>query len=118
MDILSRQGYCITYPSILELETSAAYSCASNNQLCPSGIQPTSILSSGVAWDNYDRFVETSSGKNTLHDTVGIIYQNIPTEEELNIIKRNDASTEAQQNSSINVRDLAGRRKRSFEEVI
>ncbi|KAG5860738.1 hypothetical protein JTB14_025285 [Gonioctena quinquepunctata] len=98
------------------METSAAYSCVSNNQLCPSGIQPFSILSSGVAWDNYYRFVETSSGKNTLHDTVGIIYQNIPTEEELNIIKRNDAFREAQRNSSINVRDLAGRRKSSFEE--
>lgn len=116
VDILSRQGYCITYPSILELETSAAYCCVSNNQLCPTSIQRTSILSSGVAWDNYDRYVETSSGKNTLHDTVGIIYQNIPTEEELNIIKRNDASTEAERNSSSNVRDLAGRRKRSFEE--
>ncbi|CAG9576259.1 unnamed protein product [Danaus chrysippus] len=40
----------------------------------------------------------------------------ITREEELNIIKRNDASTEAQQNLSVNVRDLTGRRKRSFEE--
>ncbi|XP_063215726.1 uncharacterized protein LOC134527200 [Bacillus rossius redtenbacheri] len=118
VDILSRQGYCITYPStrILELETSAAYSCSYNNQLCLSGNNPTSILSSGVAWDNYDQFVETSSGKNTLHDTVGIIYQNIPTEEELNIIKRNVASTEPRQSSSINVRDLSSRSKCSFEE--
>ena len=29
----------------------------------------------GVAWDNFDRFVETKSGKHTLHDTVGIAYQ-------------------------------------------
>lgn len=28
-----------------------------------------------VAFDNYDRFVETITGKDTLHDTVGIIYQ-------------------------------------------
>lgn len=116
VEILSRQGYCITYPSILELETSAAYSCASNNQLCPSGILPTSILSSGVAWDNYDRFVETSSGKNTLHDTVGICYQHIPTEEELNIIQRDAASTVLERNVPSNVRDLSGRRKRSFED--
>lgn len=78
VEILSRQGYCITYPSILELETSAAYSCASNNQLCPSGILRTSLLSSGVAWDNYDRFVETSSGKKTLHDTVGYLISEHP----------------------------------------
>ncbi|CAH1110139.1 unnamed protein product [Psylliodes chrysocephalus] len=68
VEILSRQGYCITYPSILELETSAAYSCASNNQLCPSGILRTSLLSSGVAWDNYDRFVETSSESDVTND--------------------------------------------------
>lgn len=30
-----------------------------------------------MAFDNFDRFTETSSGKDTLHDTVGIIYQNI-----------------------------------------
>lgn len=28
-----------------------------------------------LAFDNYDRYVETFSGKNTLHDTVGIAYQ-------------------------------------------
>ena len=29
----------------------------------------------GVAFDNYDRFVETSNDQNTLHDTVGISSQ-------------------------------------------
>ena len=29
----------------------------------------------GVAWDNIDRFVETKSGKDTLHGTVGVAYQ-------------------------------------------
>ena len=28
-----------------------------------------------VAWDNFDRFVETKSGKDMLHDTVGVAYQ-------------------------------------------
>lgn len=66
-------------------------------------------------WDNYDRFVETSSGKNTLHDTVGIIYQNVPTLEQLNIIERNDVMSAEIGNLSINIRDLHERRKRSFE---
>ena len=35
----------------------------------------------GVAWDNFDRFVETITGKETLHDTVGITYQTITEEE-------------------------------------
>lgn len=58
----------------------------------------------------------TSSGKNTLHGRVSILYQNIRTEEELNIIQRNDASRVPQQNVLINVRDLSGRRRRLFEE--
>ncbi|KZS05943.1 Glioma tumor suppressor-like protein [Daphnia magna] len=45
----------------------------------------------GVAFDNYDRFVETLTGKDTLHDTVGIVYQDVseciqenPDEDEVN----------------------------------
>ena len=34
----------------------------------------------GIAWDNYDRFVATRSGKDTLHDTVGITYQVVTTD--------------------------------------
>ena len=29
----------------------------------------------GVAWDNFDRYVETGGGESTLHDTVEIAYQ-------------------------------------------
>ena len=32
-------------------------------------------LATGVAWDNWDRFVNTLTGKDTLHDTVGVCYQ-------------------------------------------
>ena len=35
----------------------------------------------GVAWDNFDRFVETITGKETLRDTVDITYQTITEEE-------------------------------------
>ena len=31
----------------------------------------------GVAWDNFDRFVETVSQKVTLHETVGIACQTV-----------------------------------------
>lgn len=34
-------------------------------------------LNTGVAFDSYDRFTETLSGKDTLHNAVGIIYQDI-----------------------------------------
>ena len=35
----------------------------------------------GVAWDNFNRFVETIAGQETMHDTVGITYQTITEEE-------------------------------------
>ena len=41
----------------------------------PFGMDLLSCVRTGLAWDNFDRFVETSSGKDTLHDTVGIAYQ-------------------------------------------
>ena len=33
--------------------------------------------STALAFDNYDRFTETLSGKNTLHDTIEIAYQTV-----------------------------------------
>ena len=34
-------------------------------------------LKTGIAFDNYDRYVETVTSKNTLHDIVGIAYQDV-----------------------------------------
>jgi hypothetical protein len=45
--------------------------------ICPEGIIPTNNLSTGLAYNNFDRFVDTATGKDALHDTVGIIFQNI-----------------------------------------
>lgn len=90
MKILNRLNYCISDVQVRELETSGAYTCSSTKQLCPSGIKKTKILAAGVAWDNFDRFVDTETGKDTLHDTVGIAYQDIPTEAELIEIAREE----------------------------
>ena len=40
----------------------------------PPGMSQDGSLGTGVAFDNYDRFVETFIGKNILHDTVGMVY--------------------------------------------
>ena len=29
-----------------------------------------------LAFDNFDRYIETVSGRDALHDTVGIVYEN------------------------------------------
>lgn len=75
LTILNRYGHTIGYTAAEELETEITYTSMNENQLIPSGIVIDETLSTHVAFDNYDRFVDTPSGKDTLHDTVGIIYQ-------------------------------------------
>lgn len=45
------------------------------NSVVPPGIHDIDGHHTHVAFDNFDRFVDTCGGKDTLHDTVGIIYQ-------------------------------------------
>ncbi|XP_044730781.1 uncharacterized protein C2orf42 [Chrysoperla carnea] len=77
IDVIHRYGHCISYPAVEELETEATYTSIQQSSICPEAIVKSPHLCTGVAFDNFDRFVETNSGKDTLHDTVGIIYQNI-----------------------------------------
>lgn len=76
IDIMNRYGHCISYQAVEELETEATYTSIEKSTLCPEKIKKKPGLFTGVAYDNFDRFVETTNGKDTLHDTVGIIYQN------------------------------------------
>ena len=34
-------------------------------------------IGTGVAWDNFDWYVETQNGKDTLHDTAGTLYMTL-----------------------------------------
>lgn len=77
IDIINRYGHCCSYNVIEELETEATFSSTYAEKVCPEGIVLADDLHTGVAFDNYDRFVDTATGKDTLHDTVGVIYQDI-----------------------------------------
>lgn len=72
--ILNRCGHCVSYNEVIRLETDLTYAATERSHSCPKGIARVPHLSTGVAFDNFDRFVETASGKDTLHDTVGVIY--------------------------------------------
>ena len=72
IEILNRLGHSINYHTIEELETELTYSSLVDQRITPHGMSMDPILCLGVAFDNFDRYVETSCGKNTLHDTVGI----------------------------------------------
>ncbi|GFV96408.1 hypothetical protein TNCV_2869851 [Trichonephila clavipes] len=77
INILNRLGHCCNYNTLEELEPEATISSVNRSQICPSDLIQSPSLSTGVAFDNCDRYVDTLTGKDTLHDTVGIIYQNV-----------------------------------------
>ncbi|GFV69644.1 hypothetical protein TNCV_4507591 [Trichonephila clavipes] len=77
INILNRLGHCCNYNTLEELETETTISSVNRSQICPPDIIQSPSLSTGVAFDNLYRYVDTLTGKDTLHDTVGIIYQNV-----------------------------------------
>ena len=64
-------------------------------------------VSAGVAWDNFDRLVETKSGKGTLHNTVGIAYQVLDNSQP-NILENNQERKNSNENTKLK------KRKRSY----
>lgn len=107
--IVNRYGHCISYLSIEELETETTYASIEKSSLCAEKI----IKKNWLAYDNFDRFVETTNGKDTLHGTVGIIYQNIElnTSEESEIY---EAPVPTNRDDSPQKRK---RRRRTFEAI-
>ncbi|GFW57469.1 hypothetical protein TNCV_543791 [Trichonephila clavipes] len=111
IDIIHRYGHCISYPGVEELETEVTYTSVQNSSICPETIVKYPLLCTGVTFDNFDRFVETKSGKDTLHDTVGIIYQNVelhtPNESQfVNLLAVNEETVISKK-----------RRRRTFEAI-
>lgn len=73
--MLNKYGHTISYNFAEELETEMTYTSVQDNKVLPPGLSTTNNCSTHVAFDNLDRFVDTNSGKDTMHDTVGIVYQ-------------------------------------------
>lgn len=71
---LNKYILTISYNLAEELETEMTYTSIEDNNISPTAIKATDKCTH-VAFDNYDRFLDTFSGKDTMHDTVGIIYQ-------------------------------------------
>lgn len=133
INLLAKYGHCCSYTVLEQLETDLAYSTVNSDYVGPEDILRRPDLNTGVAFDNYDRFVETMNGKDTLHDTVGIIFQDIvendntmtvmsPTTCEVENITPNQTAHEHSVESpstdgSILQTEKKGKRKRSFEEI-
>lgn len=77
VEILNRLGHSVSYHLVEEYETELANVIQDKGQLLPDGLVQAPGLCTAVAFDNYDEICETLSGAGTLHDTVGICYQNL-----------------------------------------
>ena len=77
IDILNKFGHSVCYHTVESIETELACVITEKHHASPDGIHQQSGLCTGIAWDNYDENSETLSGSGTLHDTVGICYQNM-----------------------------------------
>ena len=73
-EILNRMCDCVSYSSVEKLENELTFKFNKNSKETSFRMETTPEFNTGIAWDNFDRFVETKSGKDTLHDTVGIAY--------------------------------------------
>ena len=101
IEIVNRLGHCASYHTIQEIETETTFESAKQNLVTPNGMKLNPHCGTGVAWDNFDRFVDTVSGKETLHDTVGIAYQTITEEEPIEQEATDDEHPSAEETSFI-----------------
>ena len=78
---LNMYGHCVSYRGTAEeIETELTFTVTSASKISAPDLVPDSSLTVGVAYDNFDRFVENLYGKNTLHSIVGIVYQSVSEE--------------------------------------
>lgn len=114
--ILNRYGHTVGYNLVEEFETEMTYTSLDEDSVVPLGIDTYSNLSTHVAFDNFDRFVDTTSGKDTMHDTVGIIYQFRQSDKEEPESIERVSEVNDPQDEELNCRP-AVRKRRKFEEV-
>lgn len=76
-------------------------------------------MHTGVAYDNYDRHVDTETGTDTLHDTVAIIYQDVVDNSgEQPSLEIDIVETEAEEYEEVTESGRQGkRRRRKFDEI-
>lgn len=71
--LLNGFGHCVSYSSVLALDTALATANLNNPSLVPKSIEPGTFTI--TVWDNCDFLKETESGKGTTHIVNGIQIQ-------------------------------------------
>ena len=71
-----QSGHFARYHTVKKTENKMTIDGTKSVKATPfGGMSLNTSSATGVAWDNLDRFVETKSSKDKLHDTVDIAYQ-------------------------------------------
>ena len=71
---MNRLGHCASYHTVEKVETALTFDTKKEGISFPQGLKPFRGSGLGTAWDNFNRFVETLNGQDTLHDTVEIAF--------------------------------------------
>ena len=77
-EIMNRLGHCASYHTVEKVETALTVDTKKEGISFPKGLKPFRGSGLGTAWDNFNRFVETLNGQDTLHDTVEIAFRRRP----------------------------------------
>ncbi|OXU26619.1 hypothetical protein TSAR_012111 [Trichomalopsis sarcophagae] len=120
-----------SYDVIEGLETEATYVITEEPQFSTSDMVLKKGLSTSIAFDNFERFVESSSGpKTTMNDTVGIAIQDIEqdiattpveseaTDESSNCVDDENSCSNNEPESNSIVKSTSGKRRRTFKGIL
>ena len=113
IEVSNKLGHCASYHTVQELETEMTFEANKQGNVTPHGIVPDLSVGTGAAWDNFDQFMDTLTGKDTLHDTVGIAYQAVPDHAQAVI----DSSGQSQvvQEQPLTTTNPKKKRRRTYE---
>lgn len=75
LTLLNRLENCISYYSVLQLETSIAEKIIISDSVLPDEILNVKNIVTHYCWDNFDLNKETQTGAGTTHSTHGIAIQ-------------------------------------------
>ena len=104
VEMMCRLGYCASYHTTKEFENEMTIEATKSVKATPFGMSLNASAATGVAWNNFERFVKTKSGKDTLHDTVGIACQVLDNSQP-NILE----GSQERENSNENAKRKKGR---------
>ena len=68
-------GHCVSNSTVEKFESKLNFEVKKNSKEISIGMKTTPEFNTLITWNKFDRFVETKSGKNTLHDAAEIVNQ-------------------------------------------